>query len=196
MAPEKMNDDSANIVMWSSAERPATFIQSEDLTPAEVNRLIGLKAVLPASTTSCTIPAEVMKATKDGSMLMFTAFGDEATFVHPARPADVTVPWDQEWFSRVSFKSTRMDLVSPQGVMDLGKMSRGGDASAPSSTVDTPPAAAQTDEEYCKALEAERQKKSGTGGAIGGRLGGRFGRVLGGRNKQEEEPVDPRCVKK
>ena len=49
MAPEKMNDDSANIVMWSSAERPATFIQSEDLTPAEVNRLIGLKAVLPAS---------------------------------------------------------------------------------------------------------------------------------------------------
>jgi hypothetical protein len=89
-----------------------------------------------------------------------------------------------------------MDLVSPQGVMDLGMMSRGGDASAPSSTVDTPPAAAQSDEEYCKALEAERQKKSGTGGAIGGRLGGRFGRVLGGRNKQEEEPVDPRCVKK
>lgn len=195
MAPERMNDDSANIVMWSSADRPATFIQGEDLTPAEVNRLIGLKAVLPASTTSCAIPAEVMKATKEGSMLMFTAFGDEATFVHPARPADVTVPWDQEWFSRVSFKSSRMDMVSQQGVMDLGMMSRGGGVEAPSSTGAAPPAAAQSDEEYCKALEAERQKRGGAGAAIGGRLGGRLGRMIGGRNTQEE-PVDPRCAKK
>ena len=99
MAPERVGDDTANIIMWSSADRPATFIQMEDLTPAEVNRLIGLKAVLPASTTNCAVPAEVVKATKDGSMLMFTAFGDEATFIHPARPADPKVPWDQEWFS-------------------------------------------------------------------------------------------------
>ena len=126
MAPERVGDDTANIIMWSSAERPATFIQMEDLTPAEVNRLIGLKAVLPASTTNCAVPAEVVKATKDGSMLMFTAFGDEATFIHPARPADPKVPWDQEWFARVSFKSARMDMVSPQGVMDLGSMSGGG----------------------------------------------------------------------
>jgi hypothetical protein len=181
MAPEKMGDDNANIVMWSSAERPATFIQNEDLTPAEVNRLIGLKAVLPPATTSCTIPVEVMKATKEGSMLMFTAFGDEATFVYPVRPADQTVTWDQEWFSRVSFKSSRMDMVSPQGVMDLGMMSRGGGAAA----------GPQSDEEYCKALEAERQKQGGVGGAIGGRLG----RVFGGRGRPEE-PVDPRCVKK
>jgi hypothetical protein len=127
-----------------------------------------------------------MKATKDGSMLMFTAFGDETTFVYPARPADQTVTWDQEWFSRVSFKSTRMDLVSQQGVMDRGTMSRGG-AAAP------PPAAAQSDEEYCKALEAERQKQAG---GVGGALGGRVGRLFGGRNRQEEPPPDPRCVKK
>jgi len=64
MAPERMGDDSANIVMWTSAERPATFVMMEDLTPAEANRLIGLKAVLPPTTTTCTIPAEVVKATK------------------------------------------------------------------------------------------------------------------------------------
>jgi hypothetical protein len=185
MAPERMGDDSANIVMWSSADRPATFIQNEDLTPAEVNRLIGLKAVLPPSTTSCAIPVEVMKATKEGSMLMFTAFGDEATFIYPPRPADPMVPWDQEWFSRVSFKSSRMDLVTPQGVMDLGAMSRGGDPAA------APPAGAQSDEEYCKALEAERQKQGGVGAAVGGRLG----RLIGGRGRQEPPP-DPRCVKK
>jgi hypothetical protein len=191
MAPERMNDDSANIVMWSSAERPATFIQGEDLTPAEVNRLVGLKAVLPPATTSCTIPAEVMKATRDGSMLMFTAFGDEATFVYPPRPADQAVTWDQEWFSRVSFKSTRMDLVSREGVMDLGMMSGGG-AAAPGAAAAAPPAAAQSDEEYCKALEAERAKQGGVAGALGGRVG----RLFGGRNRQEEPPPDPRCVKR
>ena len=115
MAPQRANDETANFVMWSSADRPATFIQMEDLTPAEVNRLIGLKAVLPAATTNCTVPAEVVKATKEGSMLMFTAFGDEATFIYPARPADPKVTWDQEWFSRVSFKSVRMDMISPRG---------------------------------------------------------------------------------
>jgi hypothetical protein len=188
MAPERVNDDSANIVMWSSAERPATFIQMEDLTPAEVNRLIGVKAVLPPATTSCAIPAEVVKATKDGSMLMFTAFGDEATFIHPIRPTDPATPWDQEWFSRVSFKSTRMDLITPKGVQDLSGMA-GADPGIPA-----PRPEAQSDEEYCRSLEADRQKRSG--GAVGGRLPGRLGRVLGGRNRQEEEPVDPRCVKK
>lgn len=190
MAPERMNDDSANIVMWSSAERPATFIQNEDLTPAEVNRLVALKAVLPPSTTSCTVPVEVMKATGQGSMLMFTAFGDEATFVHPARPADPAVAWDQEWFSRVSFKSVRMDLVSPEGVMDLGLMSAAG-AAEPAGAA-APPADAQSDEEYCKALEAERQKQGGVAGALGGRVG----RLLGGRGQRQEPPVDPRCVKR
>jgi hypothetical protein len=187
MAPERVNDDSANIVMWSSADRPATFIQMEDLTPAEVDRLIGLKAVLPPTTTTCTVPAEVVKATKDGSMLMFTAFGDEATFIYPARPADLATPWDQEWFSRVSFKSTRMDLITAKGVQDLSGMAGAGPGTAAA------PPESQSDEEYCRALEADRQKRSG--GGIAGRLPGRLGR-LGGRNRQEEEPVDPRCVKK
>jgi hypothetical protein len=215
MAPEKMGDDSANIIMWSSADRPATFIQMEDLTPAEVTRLIGLKAVLPASTTSCAIPAEVVKATKDGSMLMFTAFGDEATFIHPARPEDRAVTWDQEWFARVSYKSARMDMVSPQGVMDMGAMMSRGRGPAPrgvpqggappaadaaaaagAPTATEAPAAAQSDEEYCKNLESERAKQGGgVGAAIGGRLGGRLGRAIGGRNRQEA-PADPRCVKK
>ncbi len=133
MAPEKVDDETANIIMWSSAERPATFVMMEHLTPAEVKRLVALKAVLPPSTTNCTVPAEVIKATKNGSMLMFTAFGDEATFIEPARPADPKVTWDQEWFARVSFKAVRMDMISPEGVMDLGAMS-GGTASGPRPT--------------------------------------------------------------
>jgi hypothetical protein len=196
MAPERMGDDSANIAMWSSADRPATFIVMEDLTPAEVNRLIGLKAVLPPSTTSCTIPAEVVKATKDGSMLMFTAFGDEATFIHPARPADPAVTWDQEWFSRVMFKSTRMDMINPKGVQDMAAMmggARGGAAPEPPSA-GAPPESSQSDEEYCRNLEAERAKRAAGsgGGGLGGRLG-RLGRLARGQTQQE--PRDPRCDK-
>ena len=182
MAPEKVGDDSANIVMWSSAERPATFVVMQDLTPAEVNRLIGLKAVLPPSTTNCTVPAEVVKATKDGSMLMFTAFGDEATYIHPSRPADPKVPWDQEWFSRVSFKSVRMDMISPQGVMDMmGAMSGRGASQGTQ----------QSDEEYCRELEAEQAKKKPSTGGIGGMLG-RFGRR--GGQQAPATSTDPRCA--
>ena len=203
MAPERMGDDSANIVMWSSADRPATFIVMEDLAPAEVNRLIGLKAVLPPTTTTCAIPAEVVKATKDGSMLMFTAFGDEATFIHPARPADPATTWDQEWFSRVSFKSTRMDMINAKGVQDMAAMMGGrggpgpGPSAAPEPTTSTPPESTQSDEEYCRNLEAERAKRAsagGGGGGLGGRLG-RLGRLARGQTQQEEAP-DPRCVKR
>jgi hypothetical protein len=193
MAPEKVGDDSANLVMWSSANRPATFVLMSDLTPAEVTRLIGLNAVLPPATTECAVPAEVIKATKMGSMLMFSAFGDEATYIHPPRPADPAVPWDQEWFARVSFKSTRMDMITPQGVQDLmgnnPAMSAGPGANA---TADLPPDAAMSDEEYCRALESKRkQQEAAGGGGIGGRM---LGRMMGGKKK--EEPVDPRCVKK
>jgi hypothetical protein len=184
MAPEKVDDESANIVMWSSAERPATFVQMEHLTPAEVKRLIDLKAVLPPTTTNCAVPAEVIKATRNGSMLMFTAYGDEATFVHPARPADPKVTWDQEWFARVSFKAVRMDMISPEGVMDLGAMSGSAQSGgAPDPTL--------SDEEYCAQLAAQQANKPSVADAIpGGRLLGRFGR----KKQEAPPPSDPRCA--
>jgi hypothetical protein len=184
MAPERVGDDSANIIMWSSADRPATFIVMEDLTPAEVNRLIGLKAVLPPSTTNCAVPAEVVKATKDGSMLMFTAYGDEATFIHPPRPDDVKVPWDQEWFARVNFKSVRMDMVSPQGVVDMSAAMTGGGAAG-----GTAPGA-MSDEDYCKQIDAQAAAKPSVADAIPG------GRLFRGLRKKPEPPsaTDPRCA--
>ena len=182
MAPEKVDDDSANIVMWSSARRPATFVQMEHLTPAEVKRLIELDAVLPPSTTDCTVPAEVVKATANGSMLMFTAFGDEATFIHPARPADPGVTWDQEWFARVSFKAVRMDMISPEGIMDLGALSGSDPGTAANKDL--------SDVEYCAQL-AEQQRKPSVADAIpGGRLLGRFGR----KKQEAPPPSDPRCA--
>lgn len=187
MGAEGANDE--GLVMWSSADRPATFIQMEDLAPAEVKRLIGLKAVLSPDVTSCTVPAEVVKATKQGSMLMFTAFGDEATFIHPPRPADPTVAWNQEWFARVSFKSVRMDAITPRG---LEVMSGVSDADTPSSP-DTLTPDSVTDEEYCRKLENDRRNRPSAGEILGA-AGGRLGRLIGGRKR--DEPADPRCVKR
>lgn len=193
MAPERVGDDSANFVMWSSADRPATFIQMEYLTPAEVNRLIGLKAVLPASTTTCTVPAEVVKATREGSMLMFSAYGDEATFIHPARPADPKVAWDQEWFTRVGYKSVRMDMISPQGITDpMAAMTVGAGGGAAGGAAPEAAPEAMSDEEYCRQLDAQQANKPSVTDAIpGGALLKRLGR------KAAEDPPsasDPRCA--
>lgn len=195
MAPEKLNDETANIVMWSSADRPATFIQMEDLLPAEVQRLIGLKAVLPPEKTSCTVPAEVVKATKDGSMLMFTAFGDQASFVFPPRPEDPAVTWDQEWFARVTFRSDRMDMISPEGVKDMSAMMGGSVASAGGGDP-----AAMSDEDYCRMLAAQQESSrppsvaEAIGSATGIPGGGLIGRALGGGKKKDKAAVtDPRC---
>jgi hypothetical protein len=67
---------------------------------------------------------------------------------------------------------------------------------APSSTSSSASGpATETDEEYCRRLEAERRGKPSPGGIIGGVAGGRLGRFIGGK-KKEEPPADPRCVSK
>lgn len=172
MAPEKVDDEHANFVIWSSAERPSTFIQQQFLTPAEVGQLVKLEAVLPAGTTTCTVPAEVVKATKEGSLLMFTAFGDESTFGSP--------PGSQAWSARVSYKSVRMDVVSPQGMIGLAQAMAEAGASG----------AGLSDEEYCARLEAEQAQRPAITDVIpGGRLIGKLG-----RKKQDGQVDDPRCA--
>jgi hypothetical protein len=78
-------------------------------------------------------------------------------------------------------------MVSPQGVMDLAAMSGGG------TTGGTAPGA-MSDEEYCKALEAQQANKPSVADVIpGGRLLGRLGRKKG---PEPPPPSDPRCPPK
>lgn len=49
---------------------------------------------------------------KAGSpFLSFIAYGDEANFVHPPRPKDPKVPWEQQWTVKARFKSTASLLL-------------------------------------------------------------------------------------
>ena len=94
------------MVMWSSSEvQEMGGMLMDYVPPAEVARLIREKVILPPATVECIVPGEVVK--KAGSpFLNFIAYGPEANFVQPPRPADPKVPWEQQWIAKARFKST------------------------------------------------------------------------------------------
>ncbi|WP_303546380.1 hypothetical protein [Sphingomonas natans] len=104
---ESGGDGTTTIVMWSSSA-VETFAGGgllDYLAPGEVRRLIGQKLIIPPSTTQCTVPVEVATAAKSGIVSMI-AYGDEANFADPPRPADPKMPWNISWTTKVRFKST------------------------------------------------------------------------------------------
>ena len=103
------------IVFWSSSEVQEMGGALMDwLPPAEVARLVREKVVLSPSTTECTVPGEVVK--KAGTPLVnFIAYGEEANFVHPPRPADWKIAWEPQWAVKVRFKSTGAVMLGEAG---------------------------------------------------------------------------------
>lgn len=139
------------VVFWSSSEvQEMGSMLMDYVPPAEVARLVKEKVVLPPSTTDCTVPGEVVQRAGGTPFINFISYGPEANFVHPPRPSDPKVPWQQEWVAKARFKSTA-SLV-------LGESSRGAQDSAsrerPSQEQPDKPAAASDNplEQGVKAL--------------------------------------------
>jgi hypothetical protein len=104
-----------DVVMWSSSDTQEIGHALMDyLPPAEVQRLVREKVVLPPQTTECAVPAGVFKS--EGAMLNFIAYGDELNIVHPPRPSDPRKTWEQEWATKVRLKSTGMTLLAEGGM--------------------------------------------------------------------------------
>lgn len=131
------------------------------LPPETVRKLIASKVVMPPTQTSCTVPAEVRQAAPEFMMGNLFAYGPEANFVYPPRPANPRTPWNQEWTARVRYRSNTSFLV---GGPDLSGLGGDESASAESGTAEQP-------KKKCK-------KRGGLGG-LGG-LGGMIGGALGG----------------
>jgi len=137
--------DDVSVVMWSSSGI-STFAGGgllDYLAPAEVRRLIGQKVVMPPSQTQCIIPIEVTQAAKFG-MLSMIAYGDEANFVDPPRPADPKIPWNINWTAKVRYKSTAGTMLGMPGGMGGGGMAGMGappanDGDGAGSTTTSPP---------------------------------------------------------
>ena len=104
-------NDVGDIVWWtSSASKEFGGGLWDWLPPSVVANLVTKKIVMPPSQTSCQIPAEVKKAS--GEMLMgnLNAFGPEANFSYPPKPAGNAV-WNVDWTAKVRFRSHTMLLV-------------------------------------------------------------------------------------
>lgn len=125
-----------DMVWWtSSASKEFGGGLWDWLPPSVVANLITKKIVMPPSQTSCQIPAEVKKASGEMMIGNLNAFGPEANFSYPPKPAGNAV-WNIDWTAKVRFRSHTMLLVGA----DMGGMgAMGGSSGSSGSTPAEPP---------------------------------------------------------
>jgi hypothetical protein len=105
-----------DMVMWTSSETQAMPMM-DYMPDGEIARLVTQRVLLPGQADRCTVPAEVARAAGQG-MFTLTAFGGEANFSHPLRPARAPASWHPDWFVKFRVKSTYMGLLG----MDMSGM--------------------------------------------------------------------------
>lgn len=112
-------NDAGDMVAWTSSSIPVSFGQVPDiLSPSDLERLIRQGVVLPASTTHCPIPGAVQTAAPQ-SMVRVIAFGGEANFSYPARPANPRETWNIEHVVKVRYTSGASTILG-MDMSDLG----------------------------------------------------------------------------
>jgi hypothetical protein len=100
-----------DFVIWSSSELPDAGMGLFDyLSNAHIERWTTDRVLLPATATQCAVPRGIF-AGSDAAMVRMIAYGGESSFVHPPRPTDPRVAWEQEWVVRVRVKSTVMTML-------------------------------------------------------------------------------------
>jgi len=140
------------MVMWSSSELQLPGMSLPDfLAQDEIARLVQQKVLMGPQTTACAVPAEVATAVQ-GAMLQMTAFGPEANFSYPPRPADPRQAWNIEWTTKVRAKSTHMGMLG----MDMPSMAGADGDAAPNQPASEAPT-----------LKKKRSLLKGLGGVIG-----------------------------
>lgn len=113
-------DDANDMVWWSSSSTREFGGGLWDwLAPATVAKLVTSKTVMPPSQTSCQIPAEVKTAAGGYLMGNLNAFGPEANFSYPLKPANAKEVWNIDWTARVRYRSSAM-LFLTGGLEGMG----------------------------------------------------------------------------
>ena len=119
-------ESTEDVVFWSSSNSREFGDQLLNwLPPGEVARLIKERVVMPTSTTECVVPAQFVAAAP-AAFVRFIAYGEEANFVHPPRPKDPNVVWNQEWAAKVRLKPTAATMLGEEGMCGGGSRSRVG----------------------------------------------------------------------
>lgn len=112
------------IVIWTSSEVQISQAGGIDyLSETEAARLVQQRVLLSPQTTQCTVPAEVARSVEAASLMM-TAFGPEANFSSPARPARAPRGWTPDWTMKLRTRSAYMGMLG----RDMEAMMRGEDS--------------------------------------------------------------------
>lgn len=152
------------VALWISTEgQAAAFGLPDYLSPADLTRLVGQRALLPATASSCAVPKEFVDAAP-AAFVTLAGYGEEANFSFPPRPADPRTPWNIDWTVKVRYRTADSailgtDMAAMGGGGGAAQAQRGG--SAPVAPTEPPPSARDA-------------VMRGLGSAIGrGLLGGR-----------------------
>lgn len=145
------------VVLWSSSEsQVAAFALPEYVSNGDLTRLVAAKTLMGPQTTTCTVPKEVADAAKAG-FLQMVAYGREANFAYPARPANPKTPWNIQWEVKVRYRSATGGLLG-QAMPGMG--GGGGRTSARGQQDQPPPSPADA------AAARRRAILNGIGGLI------------------------------
>ncbi len=136
MHMQVLGENSYALTTWSSAETAGAGSELHAyLSGSYLDKWLKQKILLPASTTSCTIPKGILagasnmqgeQATMPG-MLMMTAYGPESWITYPPKPADPKQPWNPEWSVRLRAKSTATAMLG----IDFGDMQQMDEGNGP-----------------------------------------------------------------
>jgi hypothetical protein len=117
------------MVIWSSSEEPDPgWGLMTYLSPANVEKFLKEKVILPPTALQCAIPKGAF-AGVEGAMVNMIAYGPELNLSHPPRPPKADAAWQPEWVARVRVKSTGMTML---GMGDEERAPRSSRASRPS----------------------------------------------------------------
>jgi hypothetical protein len=101
-------ESTGEMIIWTSSEVQDTGWGLMTYLPNDfLRRMIAEKVVLPPETTSCTVPKDVFAGVQ-GAMVQTIAYGEELNLVHPPRPTDPKIAWEQIWTAKVRVKSAGM----------------------------------------------------------------------------------------
>jgi len=114
--------DGETVVMWSSSEIQASAFSNPDfLSQGDITRLVANKTLMGPAQKTCAVPKEFMDAAPS-AMVQLMAYGGEANFVHPPRPTDPKVAWNQQWAVKVRYRSATGGILG----QDMSEMMGGG----------------------------------------------------------------------
>lgn len=109
------SDQRKEIIIWTSSELQDMGGGLMTWLPnATVQKYIAQKVVMKPDTTRCTIPKGIFQKA-EGAAVQFIAYGDEANFAYPPKPADPKAKWEPIWTAKVRLKSMGMLPLGVEG---------------------------------------------------------------------------------